>query len=227
MGNNLLDILLPPESFSPDRIFGVVVGIVTNNNDLEGLGRVRVRFPWLSGTDESADESAWARIAAPMAGKGRGAYFLPEVDDEVLVAFEHGDIRFPFVLGALWNGQDKPPAANNDGKNNLRLIQSRSGHKIRLDDTKHGEKIEIIDSSGKNSLVIETRRKEEKEDTNAITVKAEGDITLESTQGKVTIKGQGIEVQATAQDVKVNAAGKLDLSAGPELNIKGAIVNIN
>ena len=151
MGNNLLDILLPPESISPDRIFGVVVGIVTNNNDPEGIGRVKVRFPWLSGTDESADESAWARIAASMAGKGRGAYFLPEVDDEVLVAFDHGDIRFPYVLGALWNGQDQPPAANNDGKNNLRLIQSRSGHIIRLDDTSGAEKIEILDKSGKQS----------------------------------------------------------------------------
>ena len=81
------------------RVTGVVVGVVTNNQDPDGLGRVKVKFPWLS----DADESSWARIAAPMAGKERGLYFLPEVDDEVLVIFEHGDLRFPFVPGALWN----------------------------------------------------------------------------------------------------------------------------
>jgi uncharacterized protein involved in type VI secretion and phage assembly len=100
------------------RIHGVVVGLVTNNQDPDGLGRVKVKFPWLS----DVDESSWARIAAPMAGKQRGACFLPEVDDEVLVAFEHGDMRFPYVLGALWNGQDAPPVTNSDGTNNVRMI---------------------------------------------------------------------------------------------------------
>src|ERR1700750_2275998 len=84
------------------RIYGVVVAVVTNNQDPDGFGRVKVKFPWLS----DVDESSWARIAAPMAGKARGIYFLPEVDDEVLVIFEHGDVRSPYVLGALWNCQD-------------------------------------------------------------------------------------------------------------------------
>src|SRR5664280_3415392 len=109
------------------RITGVVVGVVTNNQDPDGFGRVKVKFPWLS----DVDESDWARVAAPMAGNKRGFYFLPEVDDEVLVAFEHGDVRFPYVLGALWNGKDAPPATNGDGKNNVRVIQSRSGHVIK------------------------------------------------------------------------------------------------
>jgi uncharacterized protein involved in type VI secretion and phage assembly len=85
------------------RITGVVIGIVTNNQDPDRLGRVKVRFPWLSG----GTESHWARVATPMAGNGRGLYFLPEVDDEVLVLFERGDVRFPFVIGALWNGKDQ------------------------------------------------------------------------------------------------------------------------
>ena len=112
------------------RIDGVVVGLVTNNQDPDGQGRVKVKFPWLS----DQDESHWARLAAPMAGQDRGAYFLPEVDDEVLLAFEHGDARFPYILGALWNGKDAPPARNDDGKNNLRVIKSRSGHVIKLND---------------------------------------------------------------------------------------------
>ena len=126
--------------FSPDdkkegRLYGVVFGIVTNNKDPEGLGRVKVKLPWMA--DEL--ESNWARVVTPMAGAQRGIYFLPEVDDEVLVAFEHGSAEHPYVLGALWNGKDKPPESNSDGKNNTRTIRSRSGHVIRLTDTA-GEK---------------------------------------------------------------------------------------
>lgn len=142
---NLSDILLDTNhrGAASERFYGVVVGVVTNNQDSEGLGRVKVKFPWLS--DE--DESQWARIAVLMAGKERGTFFLPEVDDEVLVAFEHGDVRFPFVIGALWNGVDKPPADNGDGKNNLRIIKSRSGHTIKLNDEDGKETIEIKSSA--------------------------------------------------------------------------------
>src|SRR5437868_30783 len=140
MNQSLLDLLQPSEN-APGQVNGVVVGIVTNNQDPDGLGRVKVRFPWLSDTDEST----WARVAAPMAGKDRGAYFLPEVDDEVLVAFEHGDPRFPYVLGALWNGNAQPFLTNEDGKNDLRVIRSRSGHTIVLNDKDGEETIEIVD----------------------------------------------------------------------------------
>ena len=92
-----------------------------------------------------------------MAGDGRGMFFLPEKNDEVLVAFEQGDITRLMFLGALWNGEDKPPEANSDGQNNLRLIKSRSGHSVRFDDSDGGEKIEIIDKSGENSLTIDTK----------------------------------------------------------------------
>ena len=105
------------------KLSGVAVGIVTNNQDPQQLGRVKVRFPWLPGEDESF----WAMIAVLMAGHERGTYFLPEVDDQVLVAFEHGDIRRPYVLGALWHRAAPPPETNADGKNNKRLIRSRSG----------------------------------------------------------------------------------------------------
>lgn len=218
MTDSLLDLLLPAGGDQPSRIYGVVVGIVTNNDDPDGLGRVRVRFPWLS----DSNESQWARTASIMAGNDRGAYFLPEVDDEVLVAFEHGDARFPYVLGALWNGQDALPesAALSSGKVVKRVIKTRAGHIIRLDDTDGSEKIEIIDKSGKNSIVVESS-------ANTVTVKADGDITLESAQGKVVIKGQSVEIQSTAQDVKVQAGANLDLKASAQLNAKGALVNIN
>src|SRR5215510_16339114 len=129
---NLVDALLDTDRQrgAANRLNGVMVGVVTNNQDPEGLGRVKVRFPWFS----NEDESGWARIAAPMAGKERGIYFLPEVDDEVLVAFEHGRVDHPYVLGCLWNGQDTAPENNNDGENNHRTIKSRSGHVVRLND---------------------------------------------------------------------------------------------
>jgi uncharacterized protein involved in type VI secretion and phage assembly len=197
------------------RMDGVVVGVVTNNQDPEKMGRVKVKFPWLS--DE--DESNWARVASPMAGKDRGLFLLPEVDDEVLVAFEHGDPRFPYVVGSLWNGSDTPPEDNADGKNNVRVIKSRSGHVVRLTDEDGKEKIEIIDKSEKNSVVIDTAE-------NTITITAEKDIVLSAPNGSIKLDAQKVEVKSSA-DSKVEAGGGMDLKASGTMNVKGATVNIN
>lgn len=190
-----------------EKIFGVVVGVVTNNKDDDGLGRVKVTFPWLA----EGEESHWARLASFMAGGQRGAFFLPEVDDEVLVAFEHGDINRPYVIGALWNGVDKPPQDNGDGKNHIRLLKSRSGHEIILDDTDNAEKIAIKDKSGNNSVVWDTAN-------NTITIAADQDIVLKAAQGKITVKGTEIEIKAS---------GSATIEAAGELTLKGATVNIN
>jgi uncharacterized protein involved in type VI secretion and phage assembly len=197
------------------RINGVVIGIVTNNKDDEGLGRVKVRFPWLSDTDDSF----WARIATPMGGNNRGMYFLPELDDEVLVAFEHGDVRFPYIVGSLWNGKDKPPASNTDGKNNLRLIQSRSGHVIKLNDEDGKATVEIIDASGKNSIVIDTAH-------NTITITAAKDIVLAAAQGSIKLQAQTIEIQATA-DATIDAKGRMSVTSSSDMVVQGSTVNIN
>ena len=126
---NLLDIISESTEVrkSSGHIFGVVTGVVTNIEDPDSMGRVKVMIPRMTG---QSDESAWARVATFMAGPGRGAFFLPEVDDEVLLAFEYGDPSMPYVIGALWNGQDAPPETNSDGKNDIRVIKSRSGHKM-------------------------------------------------------------------------------------------------
>jgi uncharacterized protein involved in type VI secretion and phage assembly len=196
------------------RLYGLVVGIVTNNQDPDNLGRVKVRFPWLSDTEESQ----WARVAAPMAGNQRGVYFLPEVDDEVLVAFEQGDPRFPYVLGALWNGKDAPPATNSDGKNNVRIIQSRSGHVVKLNDEDGKETIEIIDKSGNNSIVIDTAH-------NTLRIIADKDIELTA---KETIKltAKNVEI-SSSETTKIEAKQGMDVKASGELNVKGSKVNIN
>jgi uncharacterized protein involved in type VI secretion and phage assembly len=200
---------------SGTRFFGVVIGVVTNNKDPDKLGRVKVKFPWLSDTDESY----WARVMTPMAGNQRGLYLLPEVDDEVLVGFEHGRVEYPYVLGALWNGKDKPPETNDDGKNNKRTLKSRSGMILRFDDTQGKEKIEITSVDGKALITIDSAE-------STITISADADITIESKKGKVVIKGKGIELASTAE-VKVEANSSMDLKASGQMTIKGATVNIN
>ena len=207
--------LLQQERKNEEAVLGVVTGIVTNNQDPDGLGRVKVKLPRISGEDESN----WARIASLMAGKDRGAFFLPEVEDEVLVAFEFGDISRPYVLGALWNGVDTPPADNADGENNIRVIKSRSGHIIRLNDKDGEEKIEIIDKSEKNLVTIDTKEK-------TITISSDQDITLLAPNGKVLIDAKELELKSAA-DAKIGAGGKLNVEASGDLTAKGATINLN
>jgi len=207
------ELLAPSEHAS--RIYGIVVGVVTNNKDPDKLGRVKVKFPWLS----DQDESHWARVATPMAGPERGFYFLPEVNDEVLVAFDHGIVEMPYVIGALWNGKDKPPEKNDDGKNNIRSIKSRSGHILRLDDKQGEEKIEIIDRTGKNKITISSK-------DNTISIEADADITIKSSKGKLVLQGNGVEIKSQAA-VKIEATGNMDLKSNAQLNVKGTMVNIN
>lgn len=207
--------LLTEDRGRGSKIFGVVVGIITNNKDPDGLGRVKVKIPVLSGDDESH----WARVVTFMGGKERGAFFLPEVDDEVLVTFEHGDLSSPYVIGALWNGVDKPPETNGDGKNNVRLIKSRSGHMIRLDDTDGAEKIEVIDRTGKNLISVDTA-------SNTVTVNSDKDITLSAPNGTITIEAQDVAIKASASAKTESGAG-MELNASGTMTIKGATVNIN
>jgi uncharacterized protein involved in type VI secretion and phage assembly len=141
------------------RVPGVVIGLVTSVNDPLGQGRIQLKFPWLD-----LDDSGWAPIAAPMAGGKRGAFFMPEVDDEVLVAFEHGDFNHPFVVGFLWNGVDKPPETDpknrvlvtpgghtirlEDGTDKKLIVRSSSGHEIALDDSAAGQQLSIKTKGG-------------------------------------------------------------------------------
>jgi uncharacterized protein involved in type VI secretion and phage assembly len=213
---NALDLFEQATSTDSDRLYGVVIGIVRENKDPQGLGRVLVELPTLSG-DKILH---WARVASLMAGPQRGAFFLPEKDDEVLVAFEHGYVGLPYVLGALWNGKDRPPDTNANGENNLRFIRSRSGHVVRLDDTKNYEKIEIIDKSGNNSITFDTSK-------NAITIKSDGDISIEATRGTIKLSAKKVEISSSA-DTKIQAKGGItaDGSPGPTV-IKGSTVNLN
>jgi uncharacterized protein involved in type VI secretion and phage assembly len=214
MSRSLLDLLLPPAS-TDGRIYGVVTAVVTNNKDPDQLGRVKLRFPWL----DDDHESWWARVATPTAGKDRGICFLPEVDDEVLVAFEHGDPQFPYVVGALWTSAAGPPATNADGKNNLRVIASRSGMTLRFDDTKDAETVTLSDKDGKCCLVIDMANAK-------VTLTADADLTITATNGALKLSGKGVEIVSQG-DLKLGASGAGELKADGDLVIKGTSVNIN
>jgi uncharacterized protein involved in type VI secretion and phage assembly len=206
-------LMAPPGA--DGRFYGVAIGIVTDNRDPAGLGRVKASLPWLA--DDA--ETDWASVVTPMAGAGKGMYFLPETGDEVLVAFEHGDPAAPYVLGSLWNGKDLPPESNSNGNNDVRVIRSRNGNMIRLSDAKGDEKIEITDASAKNTIVISTK-------DNSITITAASDVTIKSGNGKLTLSGRGIDITSTA-GVKIEASQGMDLKSPARLTIKGATVNIN
>jgi uncharacterized Zn-binding protein involved in type VI secretion/phage baseplate assembly protein gpV len=168
---------------------GIVVGVVCDLNDADNLGRVRVKYPHLGG-----QVSDWARLATPMAGGGRGVFFRPEKDDEVLVGFEHGDPRRPYILGSLWSQVDKPP--KDDGQktqNNWRFIQSRSGHIVKLDDTAGKEKIEIVDKDSKRRIVIDSANRK----IQILCDSAAGDIEIKAPQSDVKIEAATITVKAT------------------------------
>jgi uncharacterized protein involved in type VI secretion and phage assembly len=201
------------------RYFGVYEAIVTEVNDPSQEGRAQVRFPWF---DEQMT-TEWCRVRQFYAGNNYGAFFVPEVGDEVLVAFIQGDMHFPVVLGGLYNGKDKPPTARSadkdqklirtkgkhellfdDSKNQERVrIKTKGGHEITLDDISGSEKIAIVDSKSKNKIVIDT---------------AANSITVESSGGKLVLK---------ASEVEISADSTLKIEAGGQLTIKGATVNIN
>jgi phage protein D len=212
----------PAGATEPGSIHGVVVGVVTNVKDDENLGRVKVKFPWLA-DDSASVESNWARIAAPSAGKDRGFYFLPEVDDEVLVAFEHGNANYPYIVGMLWNGKDTPSEQNSvahTGEGTIhRMIVSRLGHRIVFDDSNSKKSILIEDSTKNQSIFIDAVK-------NDITIKGSGNLLIDI-KGNIDIKAGGnINIEATgnikadAMNIEMNAKTNFKVDAKSMMEMK-------
>jgi uncharacterized protein involved in type VI secretion and phage assembly len=198
---------------SAGLIAGVTTAIVTSNTDPDQLGRVKLRFPWRS--DEF--ETDWVRVVAPMAGKSRGIYFLPEIDDEVLVAFDRDDIRFPYVLGVLWSKTDPPPDKNEDGKNRIRLIKTPGGHLIKFVDRENEDVILIQLADGKK-VEIKSEGIAIDDGANKVTLDAKaGTISIEAKQS-LTLKAPKIAIEATAT---------LDIKGGQSLSANATLVRIN
>jgi uncharacterized protein involved in type VI secretion and phage assembly len=217
---SLLDALTP-NGQSAGTITGVVAGVVSNNQDPDGLGRVKVSFPGLS----DDNETDWVRMTTFMTGGGRGSFFLPEVGDEVLCAFEHGDINRPYVIGALWNGVGRPPESNSDGKNNIRKIRSRSGHEIIFNDdgTAMQEKVEIHTNSGHSILLDDSSGQEKIE----IVDKTGGNkVLIDSVQNSISIES-ALQITIKANIVEIEGTASLSLKSNAVLTIQGLPVMIN
>jgi phage protein D/phage baseplate assembly protein gpV len=207
------------------RLVGVVVALVSDVNDPEKLGRVKVTYPWLS----DSYVSDWARTVQPGAGKDRGAMVVPEVGDEVLVAFDHGDIRHPYVVGGLYNGVDTPKVGPIDlvdtgsGEINRRTLVSRRGHRLDfLDQEGKTEGVTIRTGDDKLQLVMDATGTK-------LTVHSDGTVLVEAKQG-VTVDAATSTVELKGGDIKLTGqngvtidggGGAVKVTAGSDLSLTG------
>jgi uncharacterized protein involved in type VI secretion and phage assembly len=184
------------------RWYGIYPALVSDIKDPNGTGRVKVTLPWSPDTGSDHYE-AWARVATLMGGNNRGSWFIPDVNDEVLIAFEGGDPRRPYVLGGLWNGSDSPPQSmDGGGQNNLKVLRSRNGVKLTLDDT-----------SGQENFIVETPGGQK--------------ITLHDGPGSVEIvdsNGNSIKLQASG--ITMNASAKVTVTASL-VEVSASMVTVN
>jgi uncharacterized protein involved in type VI secretion and phage assembly len=231
------------------RMAGVVIGLVTDVDDPDGDGRIRVSFPWL-GPDVV---SGWAPIAAPLGGNDRGYFYLPEIDDEALVAFEMGDFDHPFVLGFLHNGVDKPPTGGID--KHVRRIKSVAGHVVDLDDRSGDEKVHVktngghvldlrdsdatieIATSGGQKLTMTDRPAQIEVTTTAgttvtmsdapsqVSVQTVTGVQVEISDTGVTITAASVPITINALSTELNPALSLDVNS-TAINLSAAIVNV-
>ena len=192
-----------PDGFG-GQFYGVYPALVTDVVDPDGQGRVRVELPW-SPDPEGDSYEAWARLATMMAGPDRGSWFVPDEDDEVLVTFEAGNPRRPYVVGALWNGQDDPPEQmDSAGRNDKKVLRSRSGVQITLDDTDGQETLKLETPGGQVVTLEDGPGVIEARDTNGNAVKMESSGVTVNSSSKVTIN-TGASVEVNAATVTVNA----------------------
>ena len=185
------------------RFYGVYPAVVSDLADPDNQGRVKVKLPWSLDPSGAAYE-AWARLATMMAGNDRGSWFVPDVDDEVLVSFGGGDPGQPFVVGALWNGKDAPPQAMDAaGNNDKKVLKSRNGVTVTLDDTDGAEAFVVETPGGQRVTLQDGPGSVTIEDANGNSIKLEtSGITIEAGV-KVTV--QAAQVAVSASIVQVDA----------------------
>ena len=189
----------------------MMIALVIDTNDPDQLCRVLITLPALPDGPE-----LWARVVSPLAGSDRGLCLLPEVGDEVLVAFTQGELSSAYVLGGLWGKNKPPPEGLGGDENNLKMYRTRSGHTLAFDDSDGEERITLTDKNG-NSLDIATS-----EDSITLTAKSKIEIV---TDGDISLSGNTITLQANTIEVKADSS--LVLDGGGTADLKAGTVNIN
>src|SRR5215831_1705403 len=197
-------------------MFGVYVGIVTDNKDADGKYRVKVRIPSQENGAASGENTFWYRVTTFGAGKDRGMYNLPEVDDEVLVAFEHGEISHGYVIGSLWNNKQTVIDDNKDGKNDDRWYKSRAGSILKFSD-KDTTSVELKSAKGHQVFLDDG-----------------GKILIQHSSGntKITLLSEDIKIESTGdtlvdcKNFKVNAKANVELTANTDVKITASTGNI-
>lgn len=184
------------------RIYGMAVAQVVDNLDQTNQGRVQLRLSWLKGYEP------WARVAVLMAGPDSGTYFIPQVGDEVLVAFNHGDVSDPYVIGSLWNGQDNPPAKQINDPVNIRMIRTPKGHKVVFDDQK---KSITVKHATDGQVELTSDKIELKIGQSSITLEKNGNISIKASK----------EIKFEAPTINVMARDNVAISGSKSARIDG------
>ena len=185
------------------RWYGVYPALVDDIKDPDGQGRVKITLPWAPDTGGGRYE-AWARMATLMGGNNRGSWFIPDVGDEVLVVFEGGDPRRPYVVGGLWNGSDQPPESmDGAGQNNRKVLRSRNGVKLTMDDASGQEQLIVETPGGQKITLKDGPGNVEIVDSNGNSIKLETSGISITASAKVTVNASSVEVSAGM--VTVNA----------------------
>jgi type VI secretion system secreted protein VgrG len=211
-----------------ERVSGLEIARVVDLDDPEKLGRVKVSYPWLD-----SEQTVWVRMLVPHAGKDRGWYTLPEIDDEVLIGFEHGDGNYPVVLGCLYNKENAPMGEAISSENDIKMFMTRSGNKIVFNDKDGKEQVVISQKDGKNQIVMDISGP-------SISISTEGDISVtgsnlnvEADKGitmkassDIKLEGANIEVKAKA-NIKSEAGANNDIKGNAQVNVKGGMINLN
>ncbi len=199
------------------KIYGVALAQVISNIDLKSLGRVQLLLPWLPGYQP------WARVAVLAAGMGSGTYFIPQIGDEVLVAFNQGDIREPYVIGCLWNSTDRPPALATTDPLTKRKIRTLTGNEIAIDETT--QSITITNSTQQTVTIDPLQIKvSNTTGTASLTITTAGTVSIEASTS-LELKSAKISIKAGTLDL--TGAGNATLKAGGNCTIQGALVKIN
>lgn len=232
--NTLVSLLSDEETTRNSIGDNIVVGVVTDNNDPLKMGRVKVKYPWLT----NDHTSFWARTASQMAGKGRGMFNLPEIDDEVLVAFEQGEITRPYVIGQLWNGKDSLPSVGGkptlggSGEVNRRGFVTRIGHQVTFDDTDGQGDITLKTTGGHKVVIDDANKKIDVTTTGGhqLTLDDQGRMALiKTTSGhmvNMSDMGNSITVKDNAGDVLNMSMGTVSITALSMLNLAAPVINI-